>query len=71
MNNRKQLNTDIQLQILAQLSMGNVLLMAVADKSVDRATRDTFRDAHDYLSSLNEKLVEQSKVLDKKDKAND
>jgi hypothetical protein len=67
MSSRKQLNTDIQLQILAQLSMNNVLLMAIADKSIDRATRDSFGDAQDYFSSINNKLVEQSKVLDKKE----
>ena len=67
MISRKQLNTDIQLQILAQLSMNNVLLMAIADKSIDRSTRDSFRDAQDYFSSINNKLVKQSKVLDKKE----
>jgi len=67
MSSRKQLNTDIQLQILAQLSMNNVLLMAIADKSIDRATRDSFKDAQDYFSSINNKLVKQSKVLDKKE----
>jgi hypothetical protein len=68
MSKRKQLITDILLNIMSQSNVTNALLLGAISPIITREEHDVCTSANKELISISAKLVERSKELDREGK---